>query len=44
MLIATQPFETEPQAKELQRRVRDLGKEYFPVGRYDFKDCETRKF
>jgi len=44
LLIATQPFETEPQAKALQRRVRELGKEYFPIGRYDFKDCETRKF
>lgn len=44
MLVATQRFATEREAARLQARVRELGREYFNVGRYDFKDAAARKF
>lgn len=44
MLVATQRFATERDAARLQARLRELGREYFVVGRYDFKDAAARKF
>jgi len=44
MLIVAQPFASEREAARLVTRVRELGKEYFPTGRYDFKEAAARKF
>ncbi len=44
MLIVAQPFASEREAAKLVSRVRELGKEYFPTGRYDFKEAAARKF
>ncbi len=44
MLVATQRFATERDAARLQARIRELGREYFVIGRYDFKDAAARKF
>lgn len=44
VLVATQPFTSEAQAENLKRRIRDIGKEYFPIGRYDFRGCLAVRF
>lgn len=45
MLIATEAFSAETQAKDLANRIRELGKEYRRTGGgYDFKDCGPRRF
>jgi cell division protein FtsN len=43
-LVATEQFSSAQQAQRLVARVRDLGKEYFTIGRYDFRDPVARKF
>lgn len=44
MLVATEPFPDARQAQSLAKRVRTLGKEYSPIGGYNFDGCEPLKF
>ncbi|MCK4343549.1 MAG: hypothetical protein KAY37_17695 [Phycisphaerae bacterium] len=43
-VFATEACSTERQAENLARTIRRLGKEYFPIGRYDFGGCAARQF